>query len=281
MAAAPLPDQPNINCNSCKEALVKFRCKTCSAQFCERCTQVHKTESHEIESLTSNCEDMLDNLFCLDHTKKKLECYCKVCERPVCTDCIVASHNGHGHTLEKLSTVYEKIANYFRRQQHQIKNDLLPKYRDLSASEDAKIIELKNRTDEIERKIDVHIMNVISMVKNIGTQTSGDLRMAEREDLQKCNDFKNKVDDIISELKKQLDSMSAKIKAKPTISFFEATKGIDFEEFQKLPTRPHYSIHEFHAGKIIELIKKELSDIKTIENGNELYKQTKQEVFHF
>lgn len=75
--------------------------------------------------------------------------------------------------------------------------------------------------------------------------------------------------------------MSAKIKAKPTISFFEATKGIDFEEFQKLPTRPHYSIHEFHAGKIIELIKKELSDIKTTENGNELYKQTKQEVFHF
>lgn len=166
MAAAPLPDQPNINCNSCKEALVKFRCKTCSAQFCERCTQVHKTESHEIESLTSNCEDMLDNLFCLDHTNKKLECYCKVCERPVCTDCIVASHNGHGHTLEKLSTVYEKIANYFRRQQHQIKNDLLPKYRDLSASEDAKILELKNRTDEIERKIDVHIMNVIS-IRNV------------------------------------------------------------------------------------------------------------------
>lgn len=117
------------------------------------------------------------------------------------------------------------------------------------------------------------------MVKNIGTQTSGDLRKAEREDLQKCNDFKNKVDDIITELKKQLDSLSAKLKAKPTISFFEATKGIDFEEFQQLPTRPHYSIHEFHAGKINELIKKELSDIKTTEIGNELYKQTKQEAF--
>lgn len=101
------------------------------------------------------------------------------------------------------------------------------------------------------------------MVKNIGTQTSGDLRKAEREDLQKCNDFKNKVDDIITKLKKQLDSMSAKLKAKPAISFFEVTKGIDFEEFQKLATKPHYSIHEFHAGKINELIQKELSDIKT------------------
>lgn len=215
MAAAPLPEQPNINCKSCKEALVKFRCKTCSAHFCETCTQVHKTESHDIESLTSNCEDMLDNLCCLDHTKKKLECYYKGCERPVCTDCIVASHNGHGHTLEKLSTVYEKLVNYFRRQQYQIKNDLLPKYRDLSAHEDAKRLELKNRTGEIERKIDLHIMNVISMVKNIGTQTSGDLCMGEREDLQKCNDLKNKLDDIITELKKQLklDSLSAKIKA--------------------------------------------------------------------
>lgn len=45
-------------------------------------------------------------------------------------------------------------------------------------------------------------MNVISMVKNIGIQISGDLCMVEREDFQKCNDFKNKVDDIISELKK-------------------------------------------------------------------------------
>lgn len=111
MAAAPLPDQPNINCKSCKEALVKFRCKTCSAHFCKTCTKVHKTESHEIESLTSNCEGMLDNLFCLDHTK--LECYCKLCERPVCTDCIVESHNGHGHTLEKLSTVCEKASKLF------------------------------------------------------------------------------------------------------------------------------------------------------------------------
>lgn len=279
MAASPLPDQPNINCNSCKEALVKFRCKTCSAPFCERCTQVHKTKSHDIESLASNCEDMLDNLFCLDHTKKKLECYCKVCERPVCTDCIVESHNGHGHNLEKLSTVYGKLVNYIRRQQHQIRNDLLPKYRDLSAYENAKRLELKNRTDEIEKKINCHIENVISMVNNIGTQTRGDLRMAEKEDLQKFNDFKNKLDGIITKLENHLVSMSAKINAKPTISFFEATKGIDFEEFQQLPTRPHYSIHEFHAGKINELIKKELYDIKTTENGNELYKKTKQEVF--
>lgn len=122
-------------------------------------------------------------------------------------------------------------------------------------------------------------MNVISMVKNTGTHTSGDVCMAEREDIQKCNDFKNKLDDIITELKKQLDSMSAKIKAKPTISFFEATKGFDLEEFQKLPTRPHYQIHEFHGGKINKLIQKELSDIKNTENRNEPYKQTKQEVF--
>lgn len=57
--------------------------------------------------------------------KEKLECYCKLCERPVCTDCTVESHNGHGHILEKLSIIYKELVNYFRRQQHQIKYDLL------------------------------------------------------------------------------------------------------------------------------------------------------------
>lgn len=151
MASAPLPDQPNINCDSCQEAFAKFLCKTCSANFCETCTQMHKTRCHEIEFLTSNCEDILDHLFCHEHTKKKLECYCKLCERPVCTDCIIESHNGHSHILEKLSTVNEKLVNYFRRQQHQTKNDLLPKYRDLS--EDAKRLEVKTELMKSRRKL--------------------------------------------------------------------------------------------------------------------------------
>lgn len=83
------------------------------------------------------------------------------------------------------------------------------------------------------------MIKVINKVKNIGTQANGDLRMAEREDLYKFNNFKNKLDVIITELKKQWDSMSAK----------------------KMPTRPQYSIYEFDTEKINKLIQKELSDI--------------------
>lgn len=94
--------------------------------------------------------------------------------------------------------------------------------------------------------------------------------MAERDDLQKLNNFKKILDDSLNELKEQLDSMYAKIEAKPTISFFEPTQGIDLEEFQKLPTRPHYPIDEFHSGKINTLIKEELSDKnQTKENKKE------------
>lgn len=49
-----------------------------------------------------------------------------------------------------------------------------------------------------------------------------------------------------------------------------------------MPTRLKYSIYEFHAGKINNLIQKELSDIaKTTERQKEANKQTKQEVFQF
>lgn len=35
----------------------------------------------------------------------------------------------------------------------------------------------------MEKKTDLHLIKVINKVKNIGTQTNVDLRMAEREDL--------------------------------------------------------------------------------------------------
>ena len=90
-----------------------------------------ETEGHENPSLIPNNDNMLDHLFCPEHATKKLECYCKHCEKPVCTDCIVEIHNGHGHSLEKLSTVYKERVDYFNHQIDKIQNDLIPKYKEL------------------------------------------------------------------------------------------------------------------------------------------------------
>lgn len=95
-----------------------------------------ETEGREKPFLTPTSEAMFDHLFCSDHTNKKLECYCKHCEKPVCTDCIVEIHNGHGHSLEKLYKVYKERIDYFHHQIDKIQNDLIPKYEALRAKED-------------------------------------------------------------------------------------------------------------------------------------------------
>lgn len=212
---------------------------------------------------------MLDHLLCSDHnTKIKLQLYCIHCEKPICIDCLVESHNGH--VVKKLSTVYEEIVNHYQGLKTKIENELLPKYMELDSNEDARKLDVTNRTNEIKNKIDSHIKKVISMVRNIETLTIGDLRIVEREELQKFRNFKIKIDEEIAKLKNLCELMSANIEAKPAISFFKPLKSNNLDEFQKLPTSPHYKIYEFHAGKINKSIQKELSDgVKTTENRKE------------
>lgn len=227
-----------------------------------------ETEGREKLTLTPNSEAMLDHLFCSDHATKKLECYCKHCEKPVCTDCIVEIHNGHGHSLEKLSTVYKERIDYFHHQKDQIENDLIPKYEALRAKEDEHLSTMKTRNDEIEKKIDSHISSVIEMVKVIGAQAIRDLRNAEIQEINKIDNFKDSIDKEVNKLQHINDMISASIGAQSNISFFKPIpKSNDLEKFQKLPTGPKYIPIEFHPSKINKLIQRELfSNVKVMEN---------------
>lgn len=219
---------------------------------------------------------MLDHLLCSDHNQKiRLQLYCIRCEKPICIDCLVESHNGH--FVKKLSTAYEELVKHYEGQKDKIENELLPKYMELYSNEDARKLEVKNRKGEIKNIIDSHIKKVISMIRNIETLTIGDFRIAEGEELQKFNNFKSKIDEEITKLKNLCKLMSANIEAKPAISFFKPIKSNDLDEFQKLPTSPHYKSNEFHPGKINKSIQKELLDgVKTTENRKEGNIQAKQ-----
>lgn len=44
------------------------------------------TRKHQIVSLISSKQDVIDLLYCIAHRKKKLECYCDRFREPVCTN---------------------------------------------------------------------------------------------------------------------------------------------------------------------------------------------------
>lgn len=232
-----------------------------------------ETEGHAKPFLTPTSEIMLEHLFCSDHATKKLECYCKHCEKPICTDCIVESHNGHGHILKKLSTVYKERIDYFYRQKDQIENDLIPKYEALRAKDDDNMSTMKAENDDTEKKVESHISSLIEMVKVIGEQAIGDLKNVEKEEIKKIDIFKANIVEEVKKLQHINDMISDNLGAQLNTSFFKPIpKSNDLEKFQKLPTGPNYKIINFHPEKITKLIQKELSDIvKT----TEIYKRTK------
>lgn len=118
MANITLSAQHYLECENCEEHPAKFVCKTCPGHLCEHCKSEHErkkmSRNHEIVSLISNNDEMIDLLYCTEHTKKKLECYCNVCKEPLCTDCIIQSHNMH--SVKSSTTVCKEFtALYYRK----------------------------------------------------------------------------------------------------------------------------------------------------------------------
>lgn len=245
--AQSLSAQHFLECDNCEENPSKFLCKSCPGYLCENCKIEHEkkkmTRSHEIVALTSHNEEMVDLLFCSNHAKKKLECYCDHCKEPVCTDCIIQSHNGH--PLKSLSKVYKELTDHYKQEREEIENVLLPRHRELLCSETAKRSAFTKRADELVKKIEAHTLSVIKMVKHVGQQTVESVREAEKEGLHEMNIFKDSIEEKINQLQIMGDKISACLEARPEASFFSSIYRNQLENFQSLPTPVECTLTDF------------------------------------
>lgn len=251
MAKASSSAQHYVECDNCEENAAKFLCKTCVGNLCEPCQSEHLkkkiTKNHEIVSLTSH-DDMVDVFYCTEHTKKKLECYCNRCRKPVCTDCIIHSHNGH--SVKHLSTVYKEIKDLSIRQKDEIDNIIIPKYYGLLVNEMEKRTAFTERADEIQNKIDGHTQSVVEMVKRIGQQTVGHLRKAEKDGLGEMDNFKENIEGTINQLQLMSKVIFEKLEAKPHISIFESITGYNLAMFRVLPSPTEYTLTDFQPQNL-------------------------------
>lgn len=223
MAKVPTSAQHYLECGECEDNPAKFLCKTCAGHLCEPCKSKHEkrkiTRNHEILPLDSKNEDLLD-LLCPNHAKKMLECFCTPCSEPVCTDCIIQSHNGH--PVKSLATVYKEFKDYSKQKKEEIENFLLPSYREMLLKEKHKLLNFRMKADEIQKKIDAHTQSVVDIVKNVGQQTVVSLRKAEDEGVQKMNIFRNNLEETINKLQILSKQISANLEAKPQLSMFKS-----------------------------------------------------------
>lgn len=252
MAKASLSAQHYLECDNCEENPAKFLCKTCTGHLCEPCKSKHEskkiTQNHEIVSLASRNEEMLDLLLCPNHTKKKLECYCDLCKEPVCTDCMIQSHNGH--SVKSMSTAYEEFKEYSKQKKDKIENDLLPSHMALLSKEKEKRSAFTKRADEIETEIDAHTLIGVEMVKQFGQQTVESLRKSEKEGLKEMDIFIDSLEGKIKQLHKLNEQISANLEAKPQPSIFMSTRSNEVERFEKLPSPGEYTLTDFQPQKM-------------------------------
>lgn len=247
MAKAPPSAQHYVECDNCEENPAKFLCKTCAGHLCEPCKNKHErkkiTRDHDILPLNSRNEDMLDLFLCPNHAMKKIECYCIPCGEPVCTDCIIESHNGH--SVKSLATVYKELKDCYKQKKENIDTVLLPSHRELLANEKKKRSLFREKADKLQEEIDAHTQNMVEKVKKIGQQTVVNLRKAEKEGLQKIDKFNGDLEDKINKLQFLSKQMSRNLEAKPQLSYFKSSDMDDLEGFQLLTYSPEYALTDF------------------------------------
>lgn len=247
MAKASLSAQHYLECDNCEENPAKFLCKTCIGHLCEACKSHHErkkiTRNHEILPLTSKNEEMLDTLLCPKHAKKKLDCYCDRCREPVCTECIVQSHNGH--SVKTLFTVYKDFIDDSKQKKEKIDTVILPRHREVLAKEREIRSAFREKADGIQKEIDAYTQRMVDLVKQFGKETVVSLRKAEEDGLKEMDKFKEHIEKKINELQSLSGHISANIEAKPQFSMFESINSIDLKSYQTLPDSVEFKLTDF------------------------------------
>lgn len=256
MYKASTSAQHYLECENCEENPAMFLCKTCPGHLCENCRSEHEqkkiTRNHEIISISSNNEDIVELLFCTDHSKKKLECYCDRCGKPVCTECIVQSHNGHA--VKSLSIVFNEIKANIQLQKDEIEKDLIPTYKKLLATEDDKRSSLTKEAEEIESEIKMHTMNMIQIIKTMGKRTISHLQSEKNRGLQEIDTTQDKIMKTIQRLQQKDAMLFEKLEARPNLSFFESMDDTELKNLRILPIQPDFAFVHFKPGNITQYI---------------------------
>ena len=94
-------------------------CVDCELFLCQDCNKVHikKNKVHDVVSLSSIAQEGLKGqsaekvLFCPEHPKNELDCYCETCDKLLCIYCATKKeHAEHTHELvEKMASKHRNV----------------------------------------------------------------------------------------------------------------------------------------------------------------------------
>ncbi|XP_062582649.1 E3 ubiquitin-protein ligase TRIM45-like [Saccostrea cucullata] len=252
MATAISSAQHYVECEHCEENPAQFLCKTCPGHLCESCKAEHEkrkiTSNHEIIHLHKNKEGTMGLLYCGKHTVNKLEWYCSPCKEPVCSKCLMESHNGH--KLHDLAATYQEIIGKLNEEKKEIEGVLLPKYREMLSKEKSKKTEIKKRTNEVKKQIEDHTKSIIEKVTMLKENALQDLQKEEKTVLKSVEDTEHEIERRIETLCRLNEDITNNVGANPGIVFFKNIDINTLQDMQGLPSTDDYKLIDFKPGDL-------------------------------
>ena len=94
-------------------------CMNCTESLCRNCNEMHKKlkglKSHKTipivlwnqSSKHAKGDTQVEKEFCLYHTDRTLDLYCKTCSSLICRDCNLKDHS-HGHDFDFVDEVMDE-----------------------------------------------------------------------------------------------------------------------------------------------------------------------------
>ncbi|XP_062605413.1 E3 ubiquitin-protein ligase TRIM45-like [Saccostrea cucullata] len=256
MATTASSAQHYIECENCEENPSKFLCRTCSGHLCEICKTDHEmrklTRHHEITELTLDKEYTAERLHCFVHITKKLECYCSPCQQPICTQCLIETHNGH--KVENLEEMHMKIRRDLQMEKEEIETVLMPKYQELLWKEEAKTSDSSHRTDQVQKQIKDHTEKIITRVILLQEERVRNLRKEEEKVLKSIQDSKDVIEKGIQQLTIMQTQITSNLEERQGIKVFIPVDRTTLNEPRKFQSNIAYKIEDFQAGDIKRIV---------------------------
>ncbi|XP_062606365.1 uncharacterized protein LOC134268187 [Saccostrea cucullata] len=257
-------------CAVCNTAAVQMHCDTCLVNLCTTCVGKHmisdESNLHQVVKFQSRKSVPLYPK-CTIHTKERCEMYCKHCDLPICSACVVSEK----HTSHKISQLRELYSKRKEIQQDvgKIKADILPTYNGIMAVIHMKMDRLELKCKEISESIaklgeDWH-KKIDRVVNKLQTELT-EMKKAHMEALKHNND---EIERDISNINFHLNLLEKILESNDSSLLFQYNSKVP--TFKKSPHSVNISLPSFAPKEIQQDQIQELFGTLSLINDDHVY----------
>ncbi|XP_052705479.1 E3 ubiquitin-protein ligase Midline-1-like [Crassostrea angulata] len=239
-------------------------CPKCCDQLCENCVNFHKisrlTMEHKLGNIAERDQNLSVDLFCKQHTSRRLEVYCFDHEEACCLMCATVSHR----KCEKVTSLEDCAQNCSA----DIPN-ICSEIEDMQKACDTEITRvtsdlksLETESKDIEHKVSTMAEEIINAVRDKEQILIGNLKKTEKEQSMIVQNILDEFSDVKKKIEHDVNILKNSDKL-PKIALFLELKRIgktvseaktDFNKLQKgyqtsdLEVHIDETVQKFHSS---------------------------------